>query len=185
MDFLLMNHSVSHLLSYHFSRCLLETMTCSSGRTISFSHHRIFIFALLSPLNSVPQMSAWLTPHCLENLLAAPGLSCGVQALICACRIYFLAVVGQSLSHVQLFATPLTAAGQASLSFTISQSLLQLMSIESVMPPTISSSVVPFSFGLQSFPASGSFPVSQLFTSGGQSIGVSASASVLPINIQG
>ena len=130
MDFLLMNHSVSHLLSYHFSRCLLETMTCSSGRTISFSHHRIFIFALLSPLKSVPQMSAWLTPHCLENLLAAPGLSCGVQALICACRIYFLAVVGQSLSHVQLFATPLTAAGQASLSFTISQSLIKPMSTE-------------------------------------------------------
>ena len=49
--------------------------------------------------------------------------------------------------------------------------------------PTISSSVVPFSC-LQSFPASGSFPVSQFFTSGGQSIGVSASTSVLPMNIQ-
>ena len=51
--------------------------------------------------------------------------------------------------------------------------------------PTISSSVVPFSSSLQSFPASGSFLMSQYFTSGGQSIGVSASASVLPINIQG
>ena len=50
--------------------------------------------------------------------------------------------------------------------------------------PTISSSVVPFSSHLQSFPASGSFPVSQLVASGGQSIGVSASASVLPMNIQ-
>ena len=50
--------------------------------------------------------------------------------------------------------------------------------------PTISSSVVPFSSCPQSFPASGSFPVSQFFTSGGQSIGVSASASVLPMNIQ-
>ena len=51
--------------------------------------------------------------------------------------------------------------------------------------PTISSSVVPFSFCLQSFPASGSFPMSQFFTSGGQSIGVSASASVnIPVNIQ-
>ena len=50
--------------------------------------------------------------------------------------------------------------------------------------PTISSSVVPFSSCLQSFPASGSFPVSWLFTLGGQSIGVSASASVLPMNIQ-
>ena len=50
--------------------------------------------------------------------------------------------------------------------------------------PTISSSVIPFSSCLQSFPASRSFPVSQFFTLGGQSIGVSASASVLPVNIQ-
>ena len=50
--------------------------------------------------------------------------------------------------------------------------------------PTISSSVIPFSSHLQSFSASGSFPVSQFFLSGGQSIGVSASASVLPMNIQ-
>ena len=146
-------------------------------------------------------------------------------------------VVVQSLSHVQLFATPWTAAGQAPLSFPISQSLLKLMSTESEMPsnhlvlchhllllpsiflssvqfsssvmsdslpphglqhtrpsqlleftqthvhPTISSSVVPFSSHLQSFPASGSFQMSQLFTSGGQSIGVSASASVFPMNI--
>ena len=49
--------------------------------------------------------------------------------------------------------------------------------------PTISSSVIPFSSCLQSFPASGSFPMSQFFTSGGQSIGVSASVSVLPMNI--
>ena len=50
--------------------------------------------------------------------------------------------------------------------------------------PTISSFVFPFSSHVQSFPASGSFPMSQFFTSGGQSIGVSASASVLPMNIQ-
>ena len=50
--------------------------------------------------------------------------------------------------------------------------------------PTISSSVIPFSSCLQSFPASGSFPMSQLFASGGQSIGVSASTSVLQMNIQ-
>ena len=50
--------------------------------------------------------------------------------------------------------------------------------------PTISSSVIPFSSCLQSFPASGSFPMSQFFSSGGQSVGDSASASVLPMNIQ-
>ena len=51
--------------------------------------------------------------------------------------------------------------------------------------PTISSSVIPFSFRLQSFQASGSFPVSQFYTPGGQSTGASASALVLPMNIQG
>ena len=73
--------------------------------------------------------------------------------------------------------TPSTAAGQASLSFTTSWSLLKLVSIDLVMPfnPTISSSVAPFSSCLQSFSASGSFPVNQLFASGGQSIGASAS----------
>jgi len=71
---------------------------------------------------------------------------------------------------------------QASLSFTISQSLLKLMSIESVCHPAISSSVTPFSSCPQSFPVWGSFLMSWLFTSGGQSIG--ASASVLPMNSQ-
>ena len=91
----------------------------------------------------------------------------------------------QLLSGVWLFVTPWTAARQASLSITNSQSLLKLMSIESVMPsPTISSSVIPFSSCLQSFPASGSFQMSQLFASDGQSIGVSASTSLLPMNTQ-
>ena len=90
----------------------------------------------------------------------------------------------QSLSHVQLFATPWTAAHHASLSITNSQSLLKLMSIESVCHPTISSSVVPFSSCCQYFPTPGSFPRSQLFASGGQSIGASATASVLPMTIQ-
>ena len=89
----------------------------------------------------------------------------------------------QLLSRVRLFVTPWTTVHQASLSITNSQSLLKLMSIVS-RHPTVSSSVVPFSSCLQSVPASGSFPMSQFFVSGGQSIGVSASASVLPMNIQ-
>ena len=91
----------------------------------------------------------------------------------------------QLLSFVWLFATPWTAVCQASLSITNSWSLLILMSIESVMPSTISSSVIPFSSCLQCSPASGSFQMSQFFVSGGQSIAVSASTSVLPMNIQG
>ena len=86
----------------------------------------------------------------------------------------------QLLSRVQLFVTPWTAARQASLSITNSQSLLKLMFFESVMP----SNHLIFRRPFQSFPASGAFPVSQFFILGGQSIGVSTSASVLPMNIQ-
>ena len=88
------------------------------------------------------------------------------------------------VSHAWLFATPWTAACQAPLFFTISLNLLKFMSIKLVMHPTISSSVIPFFPCLQSFPVSRSFLKSQFFTSGSQSIGVSASASVLPMNIQ-
>ena len=82
------------------------------------------------------------------------------------------------------FATQWTAADQASLSVTNSQSLLKLMSIESVMPSNHLILCTFFSSCLQSFPASGSFPMSQFFALGGQRIGASASTSVLPMNIQ-
>ena len=88
-------------------------------------------------------------------------------------------VVIQSLSRVQFFATPWKAALQASLSFSISWSCLNSCPLSQWCHPTISSSVAPFSSFLQSFPASGSFPMSLLFASSGQSIGVSVSASVL------
>ena len=94
-------------------------------------------------------------------------------------------VVVQSLSRVQLFATPWSAACQASLSFTISQSLLKLMYIELVMPSNHLIFCCPFSSCPQSFPASRSFPMSWLFVSGGQSIRVLASGSLFPMNIQG
>ena len=72
--------------------------------------------------------------------------------------------------------------------FPVHHQLLEftkLMSIESMMPSKhLSSVIIPFSSCPQSFPASGSFPVNQFFVSGGQSIGVSASISVLPMNTQ-
>ena len=80
---------------------------------------------------------------------------------------------------------PWTAACRASLSFTISQNLLKFMSGELAMLFNCLILCSPFSFCLQSLPASGSFPMSQLFALGGQSIGASASAWVLPVNIQG
>ena len=90
----------------------------------------------------------------------------------------------QSLIRVRLFATPWIAAHQASLSIANSQSSLKLMSMSRWCHPAISSSVVPFSSCSQSLPASEYFPMSQLFTWGGQSTGVSALASFLPKNTQ-
>ena len=104
-------------------------------------------------------------------------------------EVYFIVI--QWLSHVWLFATPWTASYQDSLSFTISQSLLKLMSIESMMPsnhlilfhpfpPALNLSLLP-----SIFPSIRVFPMSQLFASRGQSIRASASVAVLPMNIQG
>ena len=90
----------------------------------------------------------------------------------------------QSLSCVQLFVTSWTAAHQVSLSITTPGLYSNSCPLSRWCHPTISSSDVPFSSRLQSFPASGSFPMSQFFASGGQIIGAWASASVFPMNIQ-
>ena len=91
----------------------------------------------------------------------------------------------QLLSRVWLFATPWTTARQASLSITNSRSSLTLTSIESVMPSSHLILCHPLSSCPKSLPASESFPMSQLFTWGGQSNGVSALASFLPKKSQG
>ena len=124
--------------------------------------------------------------------LSAPTLSAVENLLITYTQpphtqVHIHVAVVQLLSRVRLFVTPWTAAHQASLSITNSQSLLKLMSIESVVifldpTPTISSSFIPFSSCLQSFPASGPFLISLCFTSGGQSIRVSVSQSMNSTN---
>ena len=97
---------------------------------------------------------------------------------------YIVSFVVQSLSHIWLFVTPWTTECQVSLSFNISWSLLKFMSIELVMLSVLSfSGSLFFAFNLSQH--HGLFPVSWLFTSGSQSIGASASASVLPVNTQG
>ena len=96
---------------------------------------------------------------------------------ICMCS-------AESLSDVWLFATPWTAARQASLSNTNSRSLIKLMSIESVMPFQPSHSLSTSSPPAFNLFQNKSFEVSQLFSSGAQSIRASASASVPPINTQ-
>ena len=94
--------------------------------------------------------------------------------------------ISHLFSHSVLsdFATPWTAACQASLSFTISWHFLKFMSIVSMMPSRRFFLCCPLLLLLSIFLSIGSFPVSWLFTSGGQSIGASASASVLSMNIQ-
>ena len=101
-----------------------------------------------------------LPARCMQ---ITPGKNNSVNLTLPPHRHQFSSV--QSLSRVWLFATPWTKACQASLTITNSWSLHKLVSIESVMPSNHSSSVIPFSSGLQSFPASGSFQMSQLFAS--------------------
>ena len=85
---------------------------------------------------------------------------------------------------IQLLATPWTASRQASLSFTTSQSLLKLISIKSVMPSNHLALCCPLLLLSSIFPSIRVFSNELFFASGGQSIGASASASVLPMNIQ-
>ena len=119
----------------------------------------------------------------LSFILHALSLHLHHGVYMCVCVLYLFVVV-QSPICVWLFVTPWTAAHQISLS-SLSPSLLKLMSTESVMPSNHLIFCRPLSFCPQSFPASESFPKSRLFTSGSQNIRASASASNLPMNIQG
>ena len=115
-------------------------------------------------------------------------------------RVFFLSLLGLDCFQIKILLSVIHSVSQFSYS-VVSNSLLPHGLQHSRPPcasptpgvysnscpsshPTISSPVVPFSSRLQSFPASGSFQMSQLFASGGQSIGASASASVLPMNTQ-
>ena len=117
------------------------------------------------------------------------NMSLGSAVDLCNHRVWIGSKSGQigsvqfSCSVVFNFATPWTAACQASLSITNPpRAYSNSNPLSQWCHPHISSSVIPFFSCLQSFQASGSFPMSQFFASGGQSIGASASASVLPMN---
>ena len=116
----------------------------------------------------------------LEEGSMCTGEICELHCLRVKCS-QFSSV--QSLSCVRL-CDPINCGTPSLLSIANTRTSFKLMSIKSVRPSTNSSSVVPFSFCRQSFSASGSFPMSQLFAWGGQSTGVSASTSVLPMNTQ-
>ena len=100
-------------------------------------------------------------------------------------RLDLFVVAVHSPSYIWLFATPWTIAHQAPLSSTVSWTLLEFTSTKSVMLSNHLIFYCPLLLYLQSFLASGSFPMSWLFPSGGQNTGASASASVPPLNIQG
>ena len=121
------------------------------------------------------------------SLLDLYSLSCpfSVSLFLSCAEIYIVVAIVQLLSRVWNLVTPWTTAHQAPLSFTISRSLLKSLSIESLMWYNHFILCYPHLLFFQSFPASGSFPMSQFFASSGQIVGASASVSVLPMNIQG
>ena len=137
----------------------------------------IFLFSLFSLAHKL-SIAGFLIKLFFKALVTA---ICNIQILFLN---KFVVVVDQSLKHVQHFVTPWTAARQASLSFTISRTYSVSHPLSRWCHPTILPSVITFSFCLQSFPASGSFLMGRFFESSGQNIGVPASASVLPMNIQ-
>ena len=146
------------------------------------------IIVLLKIMNLFPLLTAFKISHlCFLLLLLNDRFFKFYNAsqFSKVSHTWFCIAFVQSQSHVQLFVTPWTAAFQASLSFTISWSLPIFTPLRLVMLPNHLILCRPFSFYLQSFPASRSFPVNWLFASGGPSIRGSASASVLPMNIQG
>ena len=118
----------------------------------------------------------------LSFILHALSLHLHHGLYMCMCVLYLFVVV-QLLSCVWLSVTPWTAARQASLSFTISWSLLKLMSIESMMPSNHLILCGPLLLLLPIFPASGSFQMSQLLASGDPSVGASACSGLISFRI--
>ena len=122
------------------------------------------------------------TEWCIKKKKNNFGVQCsGAGLASILCKISSV----QSPSHVQLFATPWIAARQASLSITNTQNLLKLMFIESVMPSSHLILCRPLLLLPSIFPSIRVFSNESALQSGGQSMGVSASTSVLPMNIQG
>ena len=130
-------------------------------------------------LSNIISIKAFLT----FSLMVLPQILCLYPSLFHYALFLFFSSV-QSLSHVRLFATLWIVARQASLSVTNSRSSLRLTSIESVMPSSHLILCCPLLLLSQSLPESESFPMSQLFAWGGQSIEVSALASFLLKNTQ-
>ena len=154
--------------SFWYNSCVLLTV-------VQFIHSHCCFYSFVG----IDQY--WFTPFPDDEHLSAIQLRLLQTALL----LTFLSISSvQLLSRVRLFATPWTAARQASLSITNSQNLPKLMSIKSVMPSNHLILCHPLLLLPSIFPSIRVFSDESVFTSGGQSIGVSASASALPMDIQ-
>ena len=169
-----------HNVIWYISFCFLLFFPPVNTTSLVYFHIAIGCFECVNNSPGCPSTTSYLS--FFQDLSTPCYHKWCCHGYPCFSSVQFSSV--QSLSHVWLFATPWTAAHQASLSITNSQSLPKLMSIDSVMPSNHLILCCPPLLLPSIFPASGSFPVSQLFESGGQSIGVSASISVLPMNTQ-
>ena len=130
------------------------------------------------PQDFVKPLVLTLAVLLIQDMISAPSLTTDFQNALAATAVV------QLLSHVRFFVTPWTAAHQASPSLTISWSLLKLMSIDLVMPSNHLVLCCPLLLP-SIFPIIRIFSSESALASGGQNIGASASASVLPMNIQG
>ena len=143
------------------------TVVCQAPLYMEFSRHEYWSgspFPIPQDLPNTGIETVSLASPALVGRFFTAALPGKWSFYLSCCRLQSL-VVGQFLNHVLLFVTPWTAAHQACLSFTISQSLLRLVSTESWCRPTVSSSVAPVSSCLSFFLTSGSFPMSWLFPS--------------------
>ena len=134
---------------------------------------------LVHPCSRPP---GWTVSTCSQLVLSPGWVDSGAHTCmrsVCHCCCCSVAQSRLTLCN------PMDSSPAGSLSFTVSWNLLKLISIESVVPANYLILCCPLLLCPQSFPASGSYPVNRFFTSGGQSIGVSASTSVLPVNVQG
>ena len=178
--------SVFFLCAGQWGTFIIQTLMSFRSEKFSWIYLITSVFAIFSLWNSLVCLG-YFSNFILFILYLFTFLFCShgdFFSLSSQCfwvfMLFFLVV--QLLSYVQLFAIPQTAACPASLFFT--RACSNSYPSSQWCHPIISSSEIPFSSCLQYFPASGSFPMSQFFTSGSQSIGVSTSASVLSVNIQ-
>ena len=161
--------------------CLLRNLYAGQKATVRTGHETTDWFQIRKGIPWGCILSLCLFSLYAEYIMRNAGLDeaqAGIKIAIWTHEV-------KSLSRVRLFAIPWIAAHQASLSITISQSLLKLMSIMSMMPSNHLILCHPLLLLPQSLPASESFPMSQLFAWGGQSTGLSALASVLLKNTHG